>query len=56
MINVKILKCVECEYNDYNITYGKCNNCHNGSKFKEKYYWIKKSDNAESEHQDNENI
>jgi len=48
MINVKILKCVECEYNDYNISYGKCYNCYDGSNFKERYYWIKKDDDKES--------
>lgn len=55
MINVKVLKCVECEYLDYNITHGKCDNCHDGSNFKERYYWIKKKDNSESGKQ-NENI
>ena len=54
MINVKILKCVECEYNDYNISYGKCYNCHDGSNFKERYYWIKKDDDEENKGRDNE--
>lgn len=49
MINVKILNCVECEYNDYNIICGKCDNCHDGSNFKERYYWIDKKDDSENE-------
>lgn len=54
MISVKVLNCVECEFFDYNISYGKCDNCHNGSKFKERYQWIKKNDDLENGEQDNE--